>query len=66
MQGDRIRWWNLYHDDQECVGKIQLSIGSTITCDDTNNIKVSLLVIQIAEQNLIFKIVRVLISSLKE
>ncbi|XP_038704638.1 uncharacterized protein LOC120000578 [Tripterygium wilfordii] len=37
--GDRIRWWPLYHDDQECIGKIQLSIGSTITCDETNNIK---------------------------
>ncbi|WCJ37293.1 hypothetical protein M5689_018443 [Euphorbia peplus] len=36
---DKIRWWPLYHDDQECVGKIQLSIGSTITCDETNNIK---------------------------
>uniref|UniRef100_A0A2C9UVX2 Uncharacterized protein n=1 Tax=Manihot esculenta TaxID=3983 RepID=A0A2C9UVX2_MANES len=36
---DRIRWWPLFHDDQECVGKIQLSIGSTITCDENNNIK---------------------------
>ncbi|XP_050204995.1 uncharacterized protein LOC126655039 [Mercurialis annua] len=36
---DRSRWWPLYHDDQECVGKILLSIGSTITCDETNNIK---------------------------
>ncbi|XP_037494185.1 uncharacterized protein LOC105643473 [Jatropha curcas] len=36
---DRIRWWPLLHDDQECLGKIQLSIGSTITCDETNNIK---------------------------
>ncbi|XP_065876631.1 uncharacterized protein [Euphorbia lathyris] len=36
---DRIRWWPLYHNDQECVGKIQLSIGSTITSDETNNIK---------------------------
>ncbi|KAJ4847075.1 hypothetical protein Tsubulata_040364 [Turnera subulata] len=36
---DRIRWWSLYHDDQECVGKIQLCIGSTITSDEMNNIK---------------------------
>ncbi|CAK7349180.1 unnamed protein product [Dovyalis caffra] len=36
---DRIRWWPLYHEDQECVGKIQLFIGSTITHDETNNIK---------------------------
>ncbi|KAK9285459.1 hypothetical protein L1049_024652 [Liquidambar formosana] len=36
---DRIRWWPIYHDDQECVGKVQLSIGSTITCDDTDHIK---------------------------
>ncbi|GFZ05173.1 hypothetical protein Acr_17g0007450 [Actinidia rufa] len=36
---DRIRWWPIYHDDQECVGKVQLFIGSTITCDDTAHIK---------------------------
>ncbi|CAN1169591.1 hypothetical protein LINPERHAP2_LOCUS28492 [Linum perenne] len=36
---ERIRWWPLYHEGQECVGKIQLYIGSTITCDETNNIK---------------------------
>ncbi|KAH9793931.1 Portal protein [Citrus sinensis] len=36
---DRIRWWPIYHDDQECVGKIQLSIGSTIISDETNHIK---------------------------
>ncbi|CAN0927267.1 hypothetical protein LINGRAHAP2_LOCUS35800 [Linum grandiflorum] len=36
---DRIRWWPLYHEGQECVGKVQLYIGSTITCDETNNIK---------------------------
>lgn len=41
IQNDRIRWWPIYHDDQECVGKIQLSIGSTITSDETNHIKVS-------------------------
>ncbi|XP_059661311.1 uncharacterized protein LOC132307532 [Cornus florida] len=36
---DRIRWWPIYHDDQECVGKVQLSIGSTITCNETTHIK---------------------------
>ncbi|KAG5545886.1 hypothetical protein RHGRI_018143 [Rhododendron griersonianum] len=36
---DRIRWWPIYHDDQECVGKVQLSIGSTIRCDETAHIK---------------------------
>uniref|UniRef100_A0A2N9FJ97 Uncharacterized protein n=1 Tax=Fagus sylvatica TaxID=28930 RepID=A0A2N9FJ97_FAGSY len=36
---DKIRWWPIYHDDQECVGKIQLYIGSTITNDETNHIK---------------------------
>ncbi|KAJ4730295.1 Pesticidal crystal cry8Ba protein [Melia azedarach] len=36
---DRIRWWPIYHDDQECVGKIQLSIGSTITSGEANQIK---------------------------
>ncbi|XVF31964.1 hypothetical protein REPUB_Repub17cG0040800 [Reevesia pubescens] len=36
---ERIRWWPIYHEDEECVGKIQLSIGSTITCDETSQIK---------------------------
>ncbi|KAJ4980949.1 hypothetical protein NE237_031786 [Protea cynaroides] len=36
---DRVRWWPIYHDDHECIGKVQLSIGSTITCDDTNPTK---------------------------
>ncbi|KAF8410912.1 hypothetical protein HHK36_003449 [Tetracentron sinense] len=36
---DRIRWWPIYHDDHECIGKVQLSIGSAITCDETNHIK---------------------------
>ncbi|XP_062107072.1 uncharacterized protein LOC133818305 isoform X3 [Humulus lupulus] len=36
---DRIRWWPIYHDDQECIGKIQLSIGSTITNDETTHVK---------------------------
>ncbi|XP_057440849.1 uncharacterized protein LOC130732865 [Lotus japonicus] len=36
---DRIRWWPIYHDEHECVGKIQLSIGSTMTSDENNQIK---------------------------
>ncbi|KAB2610761.1 hypothetical protein D8674_018793 [Pyrus ussuriensis x Pyrus communis] len=36
---DKLRWWPLYHDDQECIGKIQLSIGSVITSDEDNHIK---------------------------
>ncbi|KAL6330362.1 hypothetical protein AAG906_040290 [Vitis piasezkii] len=36
---ERIRWWSIFHDDHECVGKVQLSIGSTITFDETNHIK---------------------------
>ncbi|XP_022758871.1 uncharacterized protein LOC111305517 [Durio zibethinus] len=36
---ERIRWWPIYHEDEECVGKIQLSIGSTITCEETSQIK---------------------------
>ncbi|KAJ1383867.1 hypothetical protein SESBI_43006 [Sesbania bispinosa] len=36
---DRIRWWPIYHDEHECVGKIQLSIGSTMTSDENNHIK---------------------------
>ncbi|KAK7320248.1 hypothetical protein VNO77_29560 [Canavalia gladiata] len=36
---DRIRWWPIYHDERECVGKIQLSIGSTMTSDENNHIK---------------------------
>ncbi|KAK7258316.1 hypothetical protein RIF29_23889 [Crotalaria pallida] len=36
---DRIRWWPIYHEDHECVGKIQLSIGSTMTSNENNHIK---------------------------
>ncbi|PRQ52410.1 hypothetical protein RchiOBHm_Chr2g0155201 [Rosa chinensis] len=36
---DKVRWWPLHHDDQECIGKIQLSVGSTITNDEANHIK---------------------------
>ncbi|XP_027940436.1 uncharacterized protein LOC114194437 isoform X1 [Vigna unguiculata] len=36
---DRIRWWPVYHDERECVGKIQLSIGSTMTSNENTHIK---------------------------
>ncbi|KAF7833299.1 uncharacterized protein G2W53_015632 [Senna tora] len=36
---DRIRWWPIYQDEHECIGKIQLSIGSTMTNDENNHIK---------------------------
>ncbi|XP_042490199.1 uncharacterized protein LOC122070153 isoform X3 [Macadamia integrifolia] len=36
---ERVRWWPIYHDGHECVGKVQLSICSTTTCDDTNPAK---------------------------
>ncbi|KAL7129260.1 hypothetical protein ABFS83_13G053500 [Erythranthe nasuta] len=32
---DRGRWWPIYHNDNECVGKVLLSIGSTFTSDET-------------------------------
>ncbi|KAK4398224.1 hypothetical protein Sango_1297900 [Sesamum angolense] len=32
---DRVRWLPIYHNDNECVGKILLSIGSTFTSDET-------------------------------
>ncbi|XP_059282074.1 uncharacterized protein LOC132035924 isoform X2 [Lycium ferocissimum] len=35
---DKIRWWPIYHDD-ECVGKVQLSINCTITTDETTQVK---------------------------
>ncbi|KAK3025513.1 hypothetical protein RJ639_042048 [Escallonia herrerae] len=38
-QNERTRWWLIYHDDHECVGKVQLFIGSTVTCDETTHIK---------------------------
>ncbi|KAK7386073.1 hypothetical protein VNO78_32151 [Psophocarpus tetragonolobus] len=41
---DRIRWWPVYHDEHECVGKIQISIGSTMTSDENNYVKSSVVV----------------------
>ncbi|KAJ9537889.1 hypothetical protein OSB04_030622 [Centaurea solstitialis] len=36
---DRIKWWSIYHEDNECIGKAQLSISSTITSDETTHLK---------------------------
>ncbi|XP_024979103.1 uncharacterized protein LOC112516321 [Cynara cardunculus var. scolymus] len=36
---DRVKWWPIYHDDNECIGKAQLSISSTITSDETTHLK---------------------------
>ncbi|XP_010036107.1 uncharacterized protein LOC104425188 isoform X1 [Eucalyptus grandis] len=36
---DKLRWWPIYHDDHECVGKIQLSMAITSTSDETHHIK---------------------------
>ncbi|KAK9156471.1 hypothetical protein Sjap_003951 [Stephania japonica] len=36
---DRIRWWPIYHDDHECVGKVQLFVGSTVSTDENNPVK---------------------------
>ena len=40
VQNDNVRWWPIYHGEQECVGKIQLFIGSTTTSDEDCHIKV--------------------------
>ncbi|KAK9152277.1 hypothetical protein Syun_010586 [Stephania yunnanensis] len=36
---DKIRWWPIYHDDHECVGKVQLFVGSTVSSDENNPVK---------------------------
>ncbi|CAN4104391.1 unnamed protein product [Withania somnifera] len=36
---DKIRWWPIYHDENECVGKVQLSITCTTTTDETTQVK---------------------------
>ncbi|KAL3652499.1 hypothetical protein CASFOL_002180 [Castilleja foliolosa] len=36
---DRVRWWPIYHNDHECVGKVLLSIGSSFTADETVPLK---------------------------
>ncbi|KAL4560060.1 hypothetical protein LXL04_032208 [Taraxacum kok-saghyz] len=32
---DRIKWWPIYYEDNKCIGKVQLSIRSTIASDET-------------------------------
>ncbi|KAL2476566.1 hypothetical protein Adt_37302 [Abeliophyllum distichum] len=36
---DRTRWWPIYQNDHECVGKVLLFIGSTFTSDETVHMK---------------------------
>nr|XP_027063036.1 uncharacterized protein LOC113689466 isoform X1 [Coffea arabica] len=36
---DKIRWWPIYHDDHECIGKVQLSITCAFTYDETTQLK---------------------------
>ncbi|XP_073135598.1 uncharacterized protein [Henckelia pumila] len=36
---DRIRWWPIHLNDNECAGKVLLSIGSTFTSDETVALK---------------------------
>lgn len=40
VQNENVRWWPIYHGEQECVGKIQLFIGNTTTSDEDYHIKV--------------------------
>ncbi|RAL51189.1 hypothetical protein DM860_018215 [Cuscuta australis] len=36
---EKIRWWPVYLEDHECVGKVQLYINSTFTSDETSQLK---------------------------
>ncbi|XP_031492655.1 uncharacterized protein LOC116259141 [Nymphaea colorata] len=36
---DRVRWWPIYDDDSECVGKVQLAISCTNTSCETSSVK---------------------------
>ncbi|XXG63082.1 hypothetical protein AAC387_Pa05g1348 [Persea americana] len=36
---DRIRWWPIYDENHECIGKVQLSISNTSTCSEINSAK---------------------------
>ncbi|CAA3027510.1 Hypothetical predicted protein [Olea europaea subsp. europaea] len=36
---DRTRWWPVYQNDHECVGKVLLFIGSTFTSDEAVHMK---------------------------
>lgn len=41
---EKTRWWPIYHEEHECIGKIQLSIASSIANEEGNGIKGSPLV----------------------
>nr|GMD84221.1 Epidermin biosynthesis protein like [Ipomoea batatas] len=36
---DKLRWWPIYLEDHECVGKVQLYINSTFTSDEMTHLK---------------------------
>ncbi|KAL3502951.1 hypothetical protein ACH5RR_037400, partial [Cinchona calisaya] len=36
---DKIRWWPIYHDDNECIGKVQLSVSCAFMYDETTHLK---------------------------
>ncbi|CAH1431557.1 unnamed protein product [Lactuca virosa] len=36
---DRIKWWPIYYEENEWIGKVQLSISSTIASDETTHLK---------------------------
>ncbi|MFS7906429.1 hypothetical protein Hanom_Chr01g00059071 [Helianthus anomalus] len=35
---DRIRWWPIYHEDNECIEKVHFSITSTVTSDESTHL----------------------------
>uniref|UniRef100_A0A803M875 Uncharacterized protein n=1 Tax=Chenopodium quinoa TaxID=63459 RepID=A0A803M875_CHEQI len=41
---DKVRWWPIYHDDHECIGKIQLFMASLITDEEGRHTKSSAVV----------------------
>ncbi|GMG98847.1 hypothetical protein Nepgr_000687 [Nepenthes gracilis] len=36
---DKIRWWPIYYDDHECIGKVQLFIACTISNEEDTHVK---------------------------
>ncbi|XP_021776496.1 uncharacterized protein LOC110740316 [Chenopodium quinoa] len=41
---DKVRWWPIYHDDHECIGKIQLFMANLITDEEGRHTKSSAVV----------------------
>lgn len=42
MQGEKLRWWSLYHEpEHELVGKVQLFINYSTIIDENSNLKVN-------------------------